>query len=409
MSGPLRTELKRGVGLWASVPLVVAGVAVVLAHPRDWAGDWYGWAFYLRTMLIVFGPLVVAVAAWQGGRERRRGLNELLESTSRAPLHRMSASLASPAAWSLVAFAVVATAMGALTFSYATYGNPPFLLALSAAAAVLMFAALGFVIGQLVPWRVTAPLLAIATYVGLAAVSYSPDKATYLSPGVQLFSTDLPAAWWGPATLVVFLAVGLAALLVLGPRSRWLSPVALAVAVVAATPVVQTGRDAFTADLAAEQLTCADGAPQVCLTQRHAGQLPQVAEAVQQVLRGLDAPARVAEQQFGDGLGSSTGTLNTLYVGPDLFGDSELRVLRQDAAQLAVGWRCGAEPFPPSDDLAIATFDIVDWVRDRPDPPFTGVLQGRSEAQALALVNALAPLAARCDTAAIRALLAAPP
>ena len=105
MSGPLRTELKRGVGLWASVPLVVAGVAVVLAHPRDWAGDWYGWAFYLRTMLIVFGPLVVAVAAWQGGRERRRGLNELLESTSRAPLHRMSASLASPAAWSLVAFA----------------------------------------------------------------------------------------------------------------------------------------------------------------------------------------------------------------------------------------------------------------------------------------------------------------
>ena len=170
MRRPLSTELRRGVGIWAALPLAVAMVAVALAHPRDWASDWYGWAYYLRTALIVFGPLVVAAAAWQGGRERRRGMVELLGSASRSPLQQASASVASPAVWSLVAFTAAAGAMAAVTASYAAYGRPPVLLALSAAAAVVMFAALGFVAGRLVPWRVTAPLLAVAAYTATSSI-----------------------------------------------------------------------------------------------------------------------------------------------------------------------------------------------------------------------------------------------
>lgn len=371
MSRSWGIELRRGVGVWAAVPLTAAGVAVALAHPRDWAGDWYGWAYYLRTMLIVVGPLVVSVAAWQGGRERRRDLVELLDSTSRSPLRRSLASAASPAAWSAVAFLLVAAAMGAVTASHATYGRPPLLLATSAVAAVVMFAALGFVAGRLLRWRLSAPLLAVATYVAVGAGTYSSGPGSYLSPGVQLFSSDKPAVWWAPATAAVFLALAVAALLLLGPRSRWLSPLALAVAVLAAMPVARAGEDAFAVDPAAEALVCADGSPQVCLTQRHAGQLPEVARTVQQVLAGLDVPGPINEQRFADAHLREPGTLNTLYLGADLRGRADLDVVRQDAAQLAVSWRCDNGPYPSDDELSIATFELTTWVRDRPAPRTT--------------------------------------
>lgn len=410
MRGPLGIELRRGVGVWAALPLVAAGCAVALTHPRDWAGDWYGWAYYLRTVLIVVGPLVVAVAAWQGGRERRRGLVELLDSTSRSPLRRALASVTAPTVWSSVALLVVAAAMGVVTAAHATYGRPPVLLLLSAVAAVAMFAALGFVLGRLLPWRAAAPLLAVATYLALAAPAYTNAPAAYLSPGVQLYVfAGRPAGWWAPATTVVFLLVAVAALLRLGSRSRWLSPVALAVAVLAAVPVVRAGDDAFTVDLAAEALVCADGSPQVCLTRRHAAQLPEVAQAVQQVLAGLDTPGPVNEQRFAPEHKHEFGTLNTLYLGADLRGRPDLDVVRDDAASLAVPWRCGDMPAPPDDELSFATFQLTTWVRDRPDPPYDGVLAGRSKQEALALVKAVSAPAARCDQPAVRALLAARP
>ncbi len=405
MSRPLSIELRRGVGVWAMVPLVLAGSAVALTHPRDWAGDWYGWAYYLRTVLIVIGPLVVAAAAWQGGRERRRDLDELLDSTCRSPLRRAVTSFASPAAWSSTAFVVVAAAMAAVTASYATYSGPPILLALSAAIAIAMFAALGFVAGRLLRWRLTAPLLAVATYLGLAATVYSSAAVAYLSPGAQLFFADTPAAWWAPATVAVYLAVAVAALLLLGPRSRWLSPVAVAVAVLAALPVLQAGEDAFTIDLAAEALVCADGSPRVCLTQRHAGQLPEVARAVQEVLAGLGLPGPVNEQRFGEDNRDEPGALNSLYLAADLRGRPDLDLVREDAANLAVPWRCGDQPRPSDDELAFATFQLTSWVRDRPAPPYDGVLAGRTGQQALALVKAVADPARRCDEAAVRALL----
>lgn len=408
MNRALAIELRRGVGVWSTVPLIAAGTAIALAHPRDWAGDWIGWGYYLRIILIVFGPLVVAVAAWQGGRERRRGLVDLLDSTSRSPLHRSLAAYASPTVWAAAAFAVLAVTMGAVTATYATYGGPPVLLALSAVTAVLMFAALGFVAGRLLPWRGTAPLLAIATYVLVGSTAYSDAPAAYLSPGVQLFSSQSPAGWWAPTTAAVFLSLAAAALLLTGETSRWLSPAAVLVAVLIAQPVLHAGKGAFSVDAAAEALVCAPGSPQVCLTQRHAGQLPEVAATVQQVLAGLDVPGPINEQRFGREHLREQGTLNTLYLGADLSGEADLTVVRDDAANLFVRLQCGDGEISPEDDDAFnATFAMAAWLRDRPGPPYSGVLQGRDEQEVLALIKAVAPAAARCDLDAIRGLLEA--
>lgn len=409
MNQPLRIDLRRGAGMWAAIPLVAAGCAIALAHPRDWAGEWFGWAYYLRTVLLVLGPLVVAVAAWQGGRERRRGMVELLGTTSRPQLVRALASFASPAVWSSVGFALVAIAMGAVTASHASYGHPPVLLALSSLAAVTMFAALGFVAGRLVPWRLTAPLGAVFTYVALGAATYSNARASYLSPAVQVLPGPVPAWWWAPATTAVFLAVAVATLLLVGPRSRRLTPVAVLVAALAAQPVAWTGFDAFGADPAAEKLVCAGQAPQVCLTQRHASQLPQVTAAVHQVLAGLEVPGPLNETRAGGLASDPAGSLEGSYVAPDVRGRSDLPALRPMAASFAVGWRCGAVPTPADEQLYIATYELSRWVLTRPAPPYDGVLSGRSPDEALALVKAVAAPARRCDQDAVRALLAARP
>lgn len=84
-------------------------------------------------------------------------------------------------------------------------------------------------------------MLAVTTYIAVGTVAYSDAPAAYLSPGFQLFSSRSPAGWWAPATAAVFLAVAAAALLLLGPRSRLLSPAALLLAVLAATPIGRRG------------------------------------------------------------------------------------------------------------------------------------------------------------------------
>lgn len=398
-------ELWRGVGIWAFVPMLIALVYIALAHPRDWAGDWLGWAYYQRTSLIVFGPLVVAAAAWQGGRERRRGLVELLASTARGPLQRTTAALASPAAWALLAFGIVTAAMAAVTASNTSYGRPPVLLTLGAATAVLLFAVVGYAVGRASPWRITAPVLALATYVALVLARYGPSS--YLSPGVLLIPGLEPAPWWPLASAVSFLLAALGMLLLLGHRSRWFAVPVLGLAWLVAMPIANAGQNAFTPDLAGEALVCQGGSPQVCLTRRHADQLPAVAREVQTVLVGLDVQGPVNEQRFG--LSEQTAPLNTLYLGATIAGGADLDVVRQNAAQAAVRWDCAEGPYPPDDDLGIATFELSGWVLQRPEPPYAGLLAGLSEPQALELIQEFGAAAARCDLPAARAALRSQP
>ena len=107
MRAVLRTELQHGVGPSAALTVAVAMAGGMLAHQRDWVGDWAGWSYWMRAVLILVGPAVVAAAAWQGGRNRRRGLVELHESVPRPRLARAVVAWSGPAAWSLAAYVVV--------------------------------------------------------------------------------------------------------------------------------------------------------------------------------------------------------------------------------------------------------------------------------------------------------------
>lgn len=426
MKRALGIELRRGVGLVAALPLLVLGVSLVLAHPREWAGDWAGWSYYLRLDLLVYGPAVLAVGAWQGGRERRRGLVELVDSTPRTPLRRALLALVSPLGWAVGAYLVLAAAMAVVVARNTSYGLPLFGVVSSAVAAVMMFAALGYAVGRVSPWRITAPVLALVGYVFLGYLSYVNGSARYLSPSPQLFSGLLSPWWWPAASVAVFLLLGFGVLVVTSSDRRWTGVPVLGLAVLASVPILSAGQDAFTPDVVGQQLICSDGAPRVCLTRVHAGQLPQVAGAIEAALKGLGVRGPINEQQTGvrptggqQQLNYPTGgqqQLNYLYVGADLAGRSDVTVAVADAAATAVTWRCaaGEEPYalfglPNDAELASATDSVRLWITNRSagaEPG--GVLSGLTDTEAVAVTRRFIAAAKSCDLPAARDALAAP-
>lgn len=254
----------------------------------------------------------------------------------------------------------------------------------------------------------TAPLLALATYIAIAAFSYRNDGLRFLSPGIDLsvFSDRRPVGWWSPAATAFFIASAAAVLVLLAARRRWLGVPLLALAVTAATPIVRSGEDAFVVDPRSETLVCRDGTTAVCLFQRHSGQLATVTNALQPVLAGLDAQVRVVESYRSSG--QDELALSPLYVGPTLTGGADMDIVRGDVATGLLRWGCGDPPYATSDDVNAGAGALGAWLAARPGRSSSGPdLAELTDDQLLTATRdyRAAAAAAACDErAALRAV-----
>lgn len=401
MSRPLTIELRRGVGPFAAPLLLGVLIAGLLAHQRDWAGDWTGSSYYLRFLVLIGGPVLVAAAAWQGGRSRRRGLDELLDTSSRSRLRQTLMAWASPAAWGVAAYLLAVLAAAAVTATNTSYGRPLIGMLLSGGAALLALSAAAFAIGVIAPWRLTAPALALVTYVGLGYLDITDGTARWLSPAIEPSSLafQLPAAWWAPASTTFFLGLASAALFTVS--RRWLAAsVALVVAIGAAVPLVQVGTSAFTDDRAAAQLVCRPvAATQVCLTRRHADQLPVVQRLADEVLAGLPSPPQVIEG-FSRQNNASSIRLNELYLGSTVLGGPDEQVVRGDLANGVTSWGCDPVQEPAPDDVIEQSYALAAWLLNR------RTSDGQTEQQMLGITAAFSAAAKRCDGPGARAAAA---
>lgn len=154
----------------------------------------------------------------------------------------------------------------------------------------------------MVRWRLTAPLLGIVGYVGLAVGTYTQSAARWLGPAADhQFLWDRPVWWFGPVSMVWTTGLALTALLAHGLRPARLRPLALvplAFAVAAAGLILRLPPDEgpWRTDPALSRQVCDDGTPQVCLTAVDKGLLPEVSAALAPLnarLKGLPgAPVR---------------------------------------------------------------------------------------------------------------------
>jgi hypothetical protein len=298
---PLRTELRRGIPPWTGAAVALTLLVTLGARADQWQGDWGETQSLLRSSnALLCAPLTAAAACWQGGRERRARTTELLSAVPRSRLRRAVTAAAPVALWAAVGYLVALAVLVAANLPYATGRGPSLSLTVSDSSLLASIALVGFVIGRLSPWRLTAPVLAVCTYVGLGVPSYLESGFRFLGPGEQVEPDVSVPVWWFAPVMVAWLG-GLALTVLLGyaARRRVLAVVPLVVAVVAGSLIVRTGEELWRDDPTVARRICTDGVPQICVNGHDGPMLTQVSDALSGMLSRLDgvpnAPIRYVE------------------------------------------------------------------------------------------------------------------
>ncbi|MFI6285453.1 hypothetical protein ACIBCM_11960 [Streptomyces sp. NPDC051018] len=299
---PLRGELVHGIGPWTGAAVLVTVLVVMSSHaqsPFAWPGRRGDLTELLRSAgLVLGGPLSAAAGCWHGGRERRRGTLELRRSFARGGTQQALVAAAPAALWPAAGHLLAAAVPLLVTWPYADGGLSYLALPLADAFALASLGVLGFVAGRLVPWRLTAPLTAVAVFLllGSAQSAYGRDPNPLNPADPHEFAWDRPVWWFAPASAGWLGGLAAAALLLYAARRRATALVPLTVAVCCAAALVSTGPGLWRPDPGAARLVCDDGTPQVCVTAVDRELLPAVSAALAGLnsrLRGLPgAPAR---------------------------------------------------------------------------------------------------------------------
>lgn len=350
-----RIEARRSVALWFAP--IVAALAWYAARDavQDGVTLWATTSASIGRAVIVAAPLMGGAAAWVAGRNRRRGIEELLATTPRPAAPRDLVSWAAALVWGLLAYLAAGATTLTLAARDATWGTPsPFPMVVGLGTLVAA-TALGYLAGLWVPSRFTASLAAAGLLVALAMPIPDPN-ANYqrLSPWFWLDPGDyLPyhRAWSEQSLALLPWLGGIVGLALAGIalRREWsrrtlaVGAVSAIMAAVAALPLLNVGLQLdWRASDVAYQPVCRDGAVQVCGHPAYVGMFDDLASAAEPLLRPLDgvpgAPTRLRFRTPGERSAENAaglrpdGTLVTAFYP----GNSSL----YEAQELAAGIVC---------------------------------------------------------------------
>lgn len=322
----LRIELRRSSAPWLALAFVAGTLALLflLTGPwwhgtGAWNEQWEGLVQWQRELLLFTWPFVVGVGAWQGTRQRRSTMDELLSVVPRPVWHRVG-TLTGAIAIGLTVAVLVPFAVGAVsvagTAGYFGLSWLPTLLV--GIVAVVAGALLGMGIGHLLPYLVTPPVVTVVAFALTAVTQITQIPQAYgdpagsfevraglLSPALQgaqtAYTTVAAQVNIGQFLLYLGVAVtGIGLLAVRGARARLVSALPAVLGVVVAL-VVLPGRPAlaYPALPAASAPVCDDHGPLVCVTAAHSRMLPEFARQARAALVALavlpNAPTSVRE------------------------------------------------------------------------------------------------------------------
>ena len=276
-------DARRATALTAGAVTAVGFTALLLLTPGRWVGHWYAFVWNVQTDAPPLLALAVTFAAWQAGRDRRRGTVEAVTRTARP---RWQSALLSWAVLTLTTTAGYALAVGVLAVAFvarfASYTGtgwiPGLLLGVPALAAAT---ALGTAVGTHLRGRLVAPVVGVGVYAGILVLQHDGGGPSWLVLGGYWTGarTARPPAHvtalqtlWFVAVAVVLLTVAAA------PRPRrWAGvlPVVLAAALAGVLLTGSVGPDhyphASVTDHRATQAACEQYGPvQVCLARENA-------------------------------------------------------------------------------------------------------------------------------------------
>ncbi len=335
----LRIELRRSIALWAALLIAAAGVFVLFASNEPY-GSWMQVAITQRDILQLTWPLALGAGAWQGIRERRFRVEELLATTPRPRWRRVLPVATAMAIGAVVAYLLMfAGAAGHVRHFNAYF--PAGALPLIALGALSLVAAawLGLAMGTLLPSPLTAPMLVVIGFVSLAVspmviAQDSRDPGTFLlmpylqGPrdggfALQMLSAraNFAQALWLTAVAMTGLAVFAAA----RPATRVASLLpALLGAAIAVPTMPSTLAVAWVEDRRATEVVCTRDEPQVCTARLNSYALNDLRGPARQALAALAAKLPPAPTRVRVGYDSDRREApppDTLLVGIAQFDD----------------------------------------------------------------------------------------
>lgn len=355
----LRIELRRSVALLAALLIAATGVFVLFASnpPHQ---SWMELTIVQRDILQLTWPLALAAGAWQGIRERRSRVEELFATMPRPRRWRVLPVATAMAIAAAAAYLVMlAGASGHLRHIDGYFA--PAAIPIIALGALAMVAAvwLGLAIGALLPSPLTAPMLVVVGFIGLAVVPPMlrvrdvSDPGAFLllpylrvprgdDPALQMFSTraSLSQALWLGALAAAGLALHAAARS--GTRVAAVLPIVLGAAV-AVPAMPRHVEDAWVENPHATELVCTADEPRVCVARARSYLLDDLREPARRALSVLaaklpPAPTRVVVGALGDRPSQRPGPADTLLVLLPLSEYEETQRAPEDRAPEDLVW-----------------------------------------------------------------------
>lgn len=334
----LRIETWRGVTLLLS-PLILAAA---------WFMSWYGmygtmprdiylWQETSRVVkdsILTVGPLVAGLSAWAADRNRRRGMGDLLSTTARPAASRDLLTWASVVLPCVVVYAGLIVVLGVPTSLNSTWGTPLPGYLLIGLVALLMDSALGFAAGYYLPGRFTAPLIAVALYVGhllpMGLVDL-PLNHTLLSPAAYSNLSGANPFYEQPRLAVQqtllfggLCGAALSAVALKGRGAYGAARIALAasLAVAAVGLVLALTTEDFEAvepDAAPFEYLCEEGRITVCIHPAYKKFLPEATGTVNEVAEPLvripGAPTRALQVNGPKTMPADANAQNVAFFG----------------------------------------------------------------------------------------------
>ena len=307
----LRIEFRRSVALLCFPLLIVAAGWLTRGSLPAGVYTWLDTSGAIRETVPFVGSFVAGISAWTAGRNKRRGMADLLLSTPRPPAARDLTTWAGTALWGAAVYVTLAAVLLSMTWWNATWGAPPPVYLLVGLLAVVANSAVGYAAGYFLPSRFMAPLVAIGLFVAqFAPINYS-SVAPLLPASTHLVGLDVfmevprvaveQGLWFSGVG-----AIALAAVVAKSRRGDAASWVLLAGALLLcaagfAASMLAVHRQGFMlADKAASfEYVCDEGGITVCVHPAYERLLPQAAVVVNEVgepLAGIPgAPTRAMQ------------------------------------------------------------------------------------------------------------------
>ncbi len=316
-------ETRRSVGLWA-FPVLVGLAWLAWRIQQEGAGHsgvalWPQTSVDIGFAVVFLGPAAGGLGAWVAGRDRRRGLEDLLATTPTPATRRALALLAATALWALLAFLAAGAYLGVLTAWEATWGAPVWPPLLVAALAIAVQAAIGYAAGSFAGSALTGRLTAALVPVGLFVAQYVPTalrgEEVMLGPrtGTSSYPYEHLAPWavvleigdsvfWSPRMDLVWavaawlLGLGGLALATVALRHRWRSLVVWGTLAAAALAIVVGWTQLVPAPVFVEASpsraiaydpVCTQRSIAICLHPAYGSVLDETADLVDPVVRPL--------------------------------------------------------------------------------------------------------------------------